>query len=300
MVRVRVPASSANVGSGFDSFGIALNLYNTITAEETESGLNIVNIGSDTFLPTGENNLIYRSIIRVFDEVNHKKKGIKITQKSDIPVTRGLGSSSACIVGGLIAGNILSGEKLNMQQIFELANELEGHPDNVAPAIFGGFCISCKANDRLIRRTIRLKQDVKFVAMIPQYYVETKKSRIVLPKKIDFADASFNISRAAETVYSFMTGDYSNFRDFCDDRLHQCYRKKLIDHMEEIIEKSYSFGAYGAFLSGSGPTIIAMIDKNDKTFAAKMQDFFEKENIKRKCRSLYCDNVGVIAASNEF
>lgn len=295
MVEVRVPATSANMGAGFDCFGIALTLYNSIRVKEIDEGLIVRNIDAKEYIPKGENNLIYRSIIRVFDEVGYQKKGIYISQKSSIPMTRGLGSSSACIVGGLIAGNIISGRQLSTQRIFELATEIEGHPDNICPALFGGFCLSCKDNDKLIRKTIRVTDDIRFVAFIPQYYVVTNKSRKLLPQEVPLNDATYNISHAVGFALSLATGDYKNLDIFTKDRLHQSYREEMIEDMKTVMDISEKSGAYGSFLSGSGPTIIAMIDKNNKEFTKNVNKLFEENNIKRSCQELSVDNIGAIS-----
>ncbi len=295
MVEVRVPASSANIGPGFDSFGIALTMYNSIRVSETDKGLYINNINPTRFIPSNDNNLVYRAVMRAFDEVGYCAKGLKISQKSDIPMTRGLGSSSACIIGGLIAGNVLSGRKLTSQRIFELANEIEGHPDNVAPALFGGFCISCVDDNQLYRKTIRIKNDIKFVAMIPKYFVVTKKSRGLVPLEIPTSDASYNLSHSAAMAVCLATGDYENLSVYCKDKIHQQYRKNIVVDLENIIEKSIEFGALAAYLSGSGPTIIAIIKSDDNHFIGKITDYFSKHDIKRDCVLLSCDNTGAIS-----
>ena len=142
MTEVRVPATSANMGAGFDTMGIALGIYNNISVCETENGLKIYNRNTSEYIPTNENNLIYKAVMRVFDEVGYSARGLRIVQDSSIPMTRGLGSSSACIVGGLLSANAISGHKLPYEKLLELAVEMEGHPDNVTPALYGGFCTS--------------------------------------------------------------------------------------------------------------------------------------------------------------
>ena len=154
MIRVKVPATSANMGAGFDCMGIALSLYNIIDIDILESGLQII----DDFpkVSHNENNLIYRAMKEVFDRVGYTPSGIRIRQKSQIPATRGLGSSSACIIGGMIGANILSGRKLSYREILDMAAAMEGHPDNVTPALFGGLCVSAKDGDSIIYKSIKL------------------------------------------------------------------------------------------------------------------------------------------------
>lgn len=295
MIEVRVPASSANMGPGYDSFGVALAIYNTIRVSEIENGVFIKNISPSGYIPVNENNLIYRSIIRAFDEVGYKKRGLKISQKSDIPMTRGLGSSSACIVGGLMAANLISGKKLTSQRIFELADEIEGHPDNVGPALFGGFCISLRDEKKLFHQSIRLRNNIKFVAMVPTYYLVTRKSRGLIPDKIPIKDASFNISCASLIALSLASGDYRNLSLYCKDRLHQPYRKTVVNDLDEVVNASISNGALAAYLSGSGPTVVAMIDSDNVNFLENMNKYFINNDIKRECMLLECDNVGAIA-----
>ena len=295
MIEVRVPATTANVGPGFDCFGIALSLYNSIRVSETENGLFIKNHNASEYISKDENNLIYRSVVRAFDEVGYKKRGLRISQKSAIPMTRGLGSSSACIIGGLLAGNIISGRKLDTQRIFELANELEGHPDNVAPALFGGFCVSCIDGEGLFRQTIRIPRGIKCAAMIPHYYVATKRSRKLLPDRVSLKDASFNLAHAASFVQAMASGKFDNINIYTKDRLHQKYREEAVPDMRFVFEKSLENGAKAVFLSGSGPSVIAIISEKDAGFKNRMIECFRENDIRRSCIELYADNVGAVS-----
>ena len=294
MINVRVPATTANIGPGFDSFGIALTKYNSINIDKCERGLFITNSNNNEYVPSGENNLIYKAVTRVFDEVGYERCGLRINQNSEIPMTRGLGSSSACIVGGLLAGNALSGRKLPMQRIFELATQMEGHPDNVCPALFGGFCVCIQDGDKLIKKSIKVLSDIKFVAFIPDYYMVTKKSRGLLPPKIDLSDASYNISHAAMVALAFTTGDFSNFDVFCKDKLHQKRRSRVIEDMDRVFEISQNNGSLGMYLSDSGPTIVSVVDKENTVFTDKMREQFDKFGIKRSIVPLEVDNVGAV------
>lgn len=300
MIEVKVPASSANIGSGFDCFGIALSLHNTISVSELEKGLYISNAGREDYIPTGENNLIYRSILRVYNEVGATPKGFKIRQRSFIPMTRGLGSSSACIIGGMLAANALTGRQLDMQRIFELATEFEGHPDNVCAALFGGFCLSCADQDRLIRKTLRISPELEFVAMVPKYFTVTRKSRELLPAAVSMTDATFNIAHATGFALSIATGDFDNLDIYCNDRIHQQYRKSIVEDMDRVFEISKDCGSLAAYLSGSGPTIIAIVKKENRDFVQKVSKIFVEENIQRKCMRLSVDNVGAILREVKF
>lgn len=294
MVEVRVPATSANMGAGFDTLGIALGIYNIIKVEEIDSGLKIINKREKEFIPVNENNLIYKSLMRVFNEVGYKKRGISIVQESNIPVTRGLGSSSACIVGGLLAGNVLSGRKLSYERMLELAVEMEGHPDNAVPAMYGGFCISACDGGKIFKRSFKMPSNIRYAVMIPDYFVATKKSRGLLPEEIPLKNASHNISRAVWLAANLAIGNFEDLRIGVEDKIHQPYRKNYVDSMEEIFAESYENGSKATFLSGSGPTILSILDKNFYKFKNSMENYFQRCGGRWKCRIVEVDNVGAI------
>lgn len=197
MVKVKIPASSANMGAGFDALGVALNLYSRLEVEETSGGLEINTLNAASFVPKDETNLIYKAMSKVFEYVGYTPEGVKITQESGIPMTRGLGSSSACIIGGMLAANVLSGRTLSYGEILNLASQMEGHPDNAAPALYGGFCTSFFDGETVFTKSIKLNPKYRFAVMIPDYFVATKKSRGVLPENVPLHDASFNIAHAS-------------------------------------------------------------------------------------------------------
>lgn len=296
MIKVKVPASSANMGAGFDTLGVAVGLYNRIRMEETLGGLDIRTIGAAGYILQNENNLIYRAMKIVFDKVGYKPRGIRIVQKSDIPMTRGLGSSSACIIGGMVGANALSGRKLSYCEILNMAAAMEGHPDNVAPALYGGFCVSMIEGDSVLTKSHKLSPKIKFAVMIPDYFVATKKSRGMLPDTVSLNNAAFNISRASMFQAALITGDMDKLRYAAEDKLHQPYRKEYIDGMEKIFEKTYAAGSRATYLSGSGPTIVSIIDEKYRDFENEMKSFFEKNSHKWKCRVLSIDNVGTVVS----
>lgn len=293
MIYVRVPATSANMGSGFDSLGIALGIYNTLRISEIESGIVVYN-NSKEYIPVGEKNLIYRAICRVFDEVGYEKKGIKIIQNSEIPVTRGLGSSSACIIGGMLAANVISGRKLNYKQILNLATEFEGHPDNVTPALFGGFCVAATENGETVYTSNKLNPKLKAAIMVPDFFLSTKVSRGTLPENVTLQDASYNISRASLLTSALIKGKYDDLKFAVSDRLHQNFRKDNVPYFDEIMEKSYDLGAKATYLSGSGPTIVSLISEKYDEFEKGMKEFLNSLEGKWSIRICPIDNVGAI------
>ncbi len=294
MIKVRVPATSANMGAGFDSLGVAVSLYNKVTVEEIPKGIVIENKNTKEYIPSGENNLIYRAMKRVFEKTGYREKGLRIVQDSEIPMTRGLGSSSACIVAGMLAANVISGRKLSYNEILSLAADMEGHPDNVTPALFGGFCASVRYNDKIVAKSVKIEQPIIFEAMVPDFYVSTKKSRVRLPEKITHKDAAFNVGNAALFSLALATGDFEKLKAAARDRLHQPYRKAYIDGLEEILDESYKNGAYAVWLSGSGPTIIAVRNADNTGFTNAMNDYFKANGHKRTAKALTIDNVGAI------
>lgn len=296
MIKVRVPATSANMGAGFDSLGIALGLYNYVYAEETESGLNIEILDeSAKYIATDERNLVYRSMAAVFDKVGYKPRGIHLILENNIMVTRGLGSSSAGIISGLLAANKLCGARLSKNELLNIATEIEGHPDNVAPALLGGMTVTARYRDRVFFDKNDVPSNLRFAAFVPDFYLATKTSRSILPSKVDMQDAVFNLSRSALLVSSIMSGKYENLRAAVDDRLHQRYRKKLVPNIDSLFRRAYGAGALGVYLSGAGPTVVAIVNRENERFEEKLNNYLESEMSNWKLYMLDADNVGAVA-----
>lgn len=294
MIRVRVPATSANMGAGFDSMGIALGMYNILEISEIKAGLQVICVNSRDYVPKGKNNLVYRAMKSVFDTVGYQEKGLRIVQRSEIPVTRGLGSSSACIIGGMLAANVLSGRKLSYREILDLAVSIEGHPDNVTPALYGGFCAAATSGGKTFFQSMKIAPHLKFAVMIPDYFVATNKSRGALPENVAHKDAAFNIAHAVLFAMSLVSGNAENLREGVRDRMHQPYRSAYIDGMEEIFEKTYELGARATYLSGSGPTILSVLDDNYEKFRRNIEQYFYHRTHRWRCRILSVDNVGAV------
>lgn len=290
MVRVRVPATSANLGPGFDSLGIALELYNEYEFSFEEEGLSFEGIEEEF---KNEDNIIFMAMKKVFDEYNFKFKGLKIKIiKQDIPISRGLGSSSSCIVAGLMGAFALMNIELEKEEVFKLAVDIEGHPDNVCPAIFGGLVSTVMANGEALYNQIEIKDGIKFIALIPNFKLSTEKARAILPSEISFKDSVYNIGRAALLISCFINGNYKLLREATNDKLHQQYRSRLIENFDEVYEKALDMGAYGCFLSGAGPTIIAIINKDDFSFVDNIKKFIKDEKLNWNMKELGIDKVG--------
>jgi homoserine kinase len=266
-VLVRVPATSANLGPGFDALGIALSLDNRFEAEEADT---LELRGCDEAY-RGEDNLFVRAFKRALAEFGAPFRGLRVSFDSEVPVARGLGSSSTCIVGGLLAADALYGGKLGRDRILDLAAELEGHPDNVAPALLGGFVSAVLEGGKVRASRFPVDEDLRFHALVPPFELETSKARAALPKELPFKDAVFNVGRAALVVAAFASRDYAALSVACKDRLHETYRSPLIPGFDEIVRAAIGSGATTAFLSGAGPTILAICEPGDTSFAASIE-----------------------------
>lgn len=292
MIQVRVPATSANMGSGYDSIGIALNLYNTFYMEESDT-IDISSTHGDD-VPTDESNLIYQCAKKIYDICGKPLYGLKIVEDCAIPQTRGMGSSSACTVAGIIGANAMLGNPLDQQNILDLAATIEGHPDNSTPAILGGFCAALLEYGKVWSVRVPIADKVDFVAFIPNFELSTEKARAAIPKTIPHHDAVFNLSRAALLAGSLVTGDLKNIGVAVGDCLHQPYRFKLIPQGEEVVKSAQGLGALGAFISGAGPTIIAVVDKADRTYFSRAQMYFAERFPNWTPMLLDCDEVGAV------
>lgn len=292
MIQVKVPATSANMGSGYDSIGIALNLYNVIRMEESDC-IDISDV-SGASIPTDENNLIYQCAKKVYDICGKPLKGMKIIEQCDIPQTRGLGSSSACTVAGILGANALLGNPLDKESMIDLAASIEGHPDNSTPAILGGFCVALLEYGKVWSVRVPMNGKVEFITFIPEFELSTEKARAALPKTIAHHDAVFNLARAALLAGSLTTGKLENLGVAVGDCLHQPYRFDLIPDGRELVHAAKAMGALGAFISGAGPSIIAVVDAQDKTYLSRAEMYCKQNFPNWKPIRLVCDEVGAV------
>ena len=261
---ITVPATSANMGPGFDSFGFAVDLENELILERGAFKVDIIGEG-ETSLPRDESNAIIKAVkdgyAAIYPDESLPMDDIKFTSINRIPPARGLGSSSAALVAGLAAGLALAGQDLakpqTKQLLLQLAADAEGHPDNVAPAIYGGFQVSINTGKQWVTQAIGLPTGMQAVLFIPEFESLTSETRAALPKEIPVADAVFNISRAAMLINSFATDNFEALRYACQDVIHQPYRGAAFP-MQAMIDAALGMGAHGAFLSGAGPTVLAL------------------------------------------
>ena len=283
MVTVTVPATSANVGAGFDSLGLAVSMHNVFTFEESDR-IQISSVDG-THVPAGSNNLVYRSARVVYDQLGIPLKGLRITQRNDIPMARGLGSSSACIVAGIMGANALLGDKLTERQMLTLATAIEGHPDNVAPAMLGGFVTSVIDEGQVYSVKKDIDPELAFAAFVPDFRLLTSKARAALPAMVSHKDAVYNLSRAALGVAT-------------KDVLHQKYRLPLIEGGDDVFELAQDLGAQAVYISGAGPTIMAVVHKDDTEFFTRAEAALAADSPLRHftVHRLLADNVGAVVS----
>jgi len=298
-IKILTPATSANLGPGFDTLGLALNIFNELEIETDTSEFTIEIEGEgSSFLPRDKKSLVYQAIAKVYAAVGQEVPPLQVKQSNRIPIASGLGSSAAAIVGGLAAANRLLGSPLRMDDLLQLAAAIEGHPDNVAPALLGAVVASGMDEGRLIWYRIQPLNPPRIVVISPAFPLSTAKARQVLPDKVPLADAVHNISRTAFLIHCFASGDYRNLRFAMEDKLHQAYRAQLIPGLNDVISACCAAGGLGAALSGAGPAVIGFVDPTDpgrsEAVAASMQDAFAKHGIASTVISTDICTTGVV------
>ena len=299
-VIVRAPATTANLGPGFDTLGLALKLYNSVELAEIDDGLVIQCSGDGAeSIPTDASNIVYKTADIVFRQVGYSPRGLYINLENEIPLARGMGSSAAAIIGGAIAANKLSGSRLGEREILQICAQIEGHPDNVVPALVGGFVITTITSTGHVEYIKALPSPiVRAVAAIPTFELKTADARRVLPPAFDFQDVVYNVSHAALFVGAFITGNFSSLRFAMEDRLHQPYRESLIPGMQKVFDAAMKHGALSVSISGSGPTLIAFVSSRDEEIGQAMHDAWMSEEIDCRMLLLELDTDGHQVESN--
>ena len=291
MIEIKVPATSANLGSGFDSLGLAVQMYNRVWMEPWE-GVSVESLDGAP-IPTDEHNLVYRTAKDLFETCGRKLPGLRIRQESAIPMARGLGSSSACVVAGLMGANQLMGSPLSKTEIIHMAANIEGHPDNSTPAILGGQVTAALEGGQVYYCRHEIARDLKLVAIIPDFELKTSLARAALPPQVDHRDAVYNLSRAALMAMSLASGQYGNLKVACQDSLHQPYRLGLIANGEAAIRRCMEEGAYGAYISGAGSTLMAMVPSEDGGFVPRLRSWLDGQGcLTWQVLALEADNSG--------
>ena len=291
-VHVRVPATSANLGPGFDALGLALALHNEIVAEEADGvTVKIDGEGADRLARDG-GNVVARGVRLAYEAAGRGFKGCALQCVNRIPTARGLGSSAAAWVGGLVAGNALLGSPLPREALLALAARAEGHPDNVAAAVFGGLTVSCATADGVTAVTLPVTGSLAWVVLVPEVTSGTAEARALLPRSIPREDAVFNVQRVALLLAGLQTALPAALTVALEDRLHQPYRLKLFPWMPEIAAAARAAGALGCVLSGAGPSLLAVVAGDGTSVARAMEEAARRAGVPGKARALDVDAAG--------
>lgn len=306
-VSYKVPATTANLGPGFDCLGLALPIYNIITIEETvmpSTGIE-VNVMKDfenaelieelDSIPNDKDNIVYKAVEILYNLVGQDPSEIKINIKSSIPIAKGLGSSASVIVGGLMAANDLLGNPADEAALLSIATEAEGHPDNVVPAILGGLVMSSMEDDgSVIYRRLDWPEDWHITVCIPDFELATNISRSVLPEKVPMEDAKFNARRLAMLIHAIDTVDAKLMKSALEDKLHQPYREKLIPGFKEIKEAlKHEENVLGTVISGAGPSIVIISQKNNiEKIYQTVKEIWDNMNVHCDIRTLTVEKCG--------
>jgi homoserine kinase len=270
-LRIRIPATTANLGPGFDCLGIALDWWNTIEVETIPRGLQVeVDCPPGVNIPRNRHNLVVYGMDSVYRLAGQKRPPLRIHITTHIPIGSGLGSSSAAIVGGIIAANVMLGNLYSRDELVTLATRIEGHPDNVAPALLGGLMVAAMDGKQVTVARFPVPRELRCVLFVPNVSLLTKRSRGILPKRIPRADAIYNASRVALWIAALRERRWDWLEVATQDRLHQPYRAKLVPGMYRLFDAAKAAGARGAALSGAGPSIIAFCDRPGEPVARAM------------------------------
>jgi homoserine kinase len=264
-VKVKVPASTANLGPGFDAIGMAFQLYTTISLEVSDETIIRLHGPNLSGIPADKSNLVYTIAARVFEKAGFAVPELIMDIDSEIPLTRGLGSSASAIVGALVAANELAGRPFTMDELYHMATKEEGHPDNVGASFFGGIVVALMEQDRVPYVRLPVPEHLEAITVIPHFMLSTEKARGVLPSMYSRQDVVYTSSHTGVLVGALATGNLSLLQSAMQDVLHQPYRVPLVPGLDKILSEAHAYGALGAALSGAGPTIIALVDKRMDT-----------------------------------
>ncbi len=289
----RIPASTTNLGPGFDVLGLALQLYSTVELEETDGGreVDVAGIDVDKISATTEN-IGLQAAEQIFELSGNQPKGLRLILTNGIPAVRGLGGSGTAILGGLLTANLLCGEPFSKTELLNFASEIEGHPDNVAASLLGSLVVSVMDSDVVHTLKLDCGADLHVVVAIPDFPLSTKEARQVLPKSVEFKDAVYNVSRSSLLVAAVATGNFGMLSHAMADRLHQPYRISLIPGYDEIAEAATKAGALSVALSGAGPTIAAYCTTAMHEVADKMSQAFARHQVACDVKILPIDATG--------
>ena len=291
-----MPASTANLGPGFDVLGLALGLYNDIEVERTEGEmtLTVEGEGAERLQALGTQNLVSRAVSGTLGKFGKQPTGLRVRMLNRIPLSRGLGSSSAAAMGGVAAAAALAGVLLSTEELLDLALPFEGHPDNITPALLGGLTVATVVHGKVRCVKLPVPEALSAVAVIPEFHLATAKARRALPPTVPRADAVFNVGRVALLLAALQAGRLDLLREAVRDRLHQPYRAPLVPGMDEVLAEGEAAGALACFLSGAGPTLLALVAGNGAEVGQRMAARWkERANVIARALILPIDREGL-------
>ncbi|HEX8097262.1 MAG TPA: homoserine kinase [Pyrinomonadaceae bacterium] len=297
---VRVPASTSNLGAGFDCFGLALRLYLTVRAFAAPTSSAPCRVRSlpreeNSKLPRNTENLIFRVMLRTAERLGRELPPVRLAVRNEIPLGRGLGSSAAAAIAGVYLGARLAGEGVSKEEVLRYATEIEGHPDNVAASLHGGWTIACTSGGgSVLALKKRWPAEVKVVAVSPHAELETKGARALLSQTVSLADAVHNLQRAALFTAALEERAYDLLWEATRDRLHQEQRKYLVPGVAEALSTERMTGLLGLALSGAGPTVVALALGNFEEIGKRIAGCFEKHGVRTGVRLLEVDEEGAV------
>lgn len=298
-ITISVPATSANLGPGFDCLGLALDLRQDVTfTARSQPGLSISASGEDADkIPLDTSNLVYQAAEIIFRRIGNRPVGLTIQQINNIPIGSGLGSSSSAVLAGMFGANALADGHLSTLEILQLATDFEGHPDNVSPAVYGGLVLGVQGPDGLVVDRIQIPK-ILVAIILPDYKLLTVDARAALPVAVPLKDAIFNTSRLGLLIRALQSADYDILNIAMQDRLHQPYRVPLIPGMKDAFTAAKEAGASGVAISGAGPSLLAFAPaQHNEIVDAAVTSF---QNVGLTCRTwiLPIDTKGVEILNN--
>lgn len=292
-VKLKIPASTSNLGSGFDTFGMALNIYLTVEISLADS-LEISYSGEgQKDVTLDETNLIYKTASKLYEKAGTDIPPLAIHIKNPIPLCRGLGSSGAAIIAGLAGANRLLNDKFSNAEILNIAYEIEGHPENVAASLYGGLTINCINEKKVISKKVKISNPLRAVLLIPEATISTEDAREILPILVLREEAIYNLQRSALLCHTFLTGEYGFLKTAMQDKLHQPFRKQLLPAYDEFEKSAYENGALGVCISGSGSTLLCFTENKEKLLQEKWSSLAKEKKISGRVVVAEIDNNGV-------
>lgn len=299
-ISLQVPATTANLGSGFDCIGTALSLYNQFEFSLSDTtSLTVLGDGAEQ-ITLNQDNLLYKSFLYFYQQMGLNAPSVAIKIKINVPLARGLGSSATAIVAGLLSANYFSNHSQPQEKLIDMAIELEGHPDNVVPCFLGNCILSVGEKNNWQFVPIKSHDDIQFIVAIPDFELSTESARAVLPKQLSYGDAVYNIGHLGLLIKALETGKETWLKEALKDKLHQPYRKNLIKGYDDIYQTVLDNGGYGMVISGAGPTLLALCHSNQiENIITGIKDTWLNLGVNADVRCLAIDTQGAIIMNNK-